>query len=213
MEGKMIKLINNYEIPVMGYGSSIVNNDISGLKAILRECRIYSKSKRQHKLNVSLPKCVDYAMNNSINMFDTSSAYGASETVIGKTLQKYKREDYFVVTKLCNGSQYEGNIRKAFEESLKHLKVDYVDLYLMHWPVADYFKDSWKELEKLYDEKLCKAIGVCNFDINHLEELETVANIMPMTNQIECHPLFTQEKLRKYCKEKEIGRASCRERV
>ena len=74
----------------------------------------------------------------------------------------------------------------------------------MHWPVTDYFLDSWKEMEKLYKEGMCKAIGVCNCNIHHLNELESVAEIMPMVNEFECHPLFTQKELREYCKEKNI---------
>lgn len=74
----------------------------------------------------------------------------------------------------------------------------------MHWPVEGHYLDNWKQMEELYREGVCKAIGVCNCNIHHLRELEKCAEIMPMVNQIECHPLFTQEKLRTYCKEKGI---------
>lgn len=200
----LIQLNNGSFIPQMGYGSAIVNNHIHSVKSLLRECKILVKNKRQHRLNMALSGCVDSAMKNHLNMFDTSMAYGQSELVIGKTLKKYKREDFYIVTKLCNHSQYEGNIRKALEESLKHLGVDYVDMYLMHWPVSDIYPDSWKEMEKLYEEKMCRAIGVCNFDTNHFSELEKTANIIPAVNQIECHPLFTQNELRGYCNERGI---------
>lgn len=199
-----VKLNNGSLIPQMGYGSSIVNNHIHNVKSFLRECKISVTNKRQHKLNTSLAECVNGSMKNHLNMFDTSMAYGQSEIVIGKTLKKYKREDYFIVTKLCNRSQYDGNIRKAMEESLRRLNVEYVDMYLMHWPVTDIYLNSWKEMEKLYEEGLCKAIGVCNCEVNHLNELEKVANIIPAVNQIECHPLFTQDSLREYCNEKNI---------
>ena len=82
--------------------------------------------------------------------------------------------------------------------------MEYVDLYLMHWPVTGKFIDSWKEMEKLYKEGKCKAIGVCNFNIHHFEELKKHAEIMPMVNEIECHPLFTQNEIREYCKENDI---------
>lgn len=199
-----VKLNNGSLIPQMGYGSSIVNNHIHNVKSFLRECKISVTNKRQHKLNTSLAECVNGSMKNHLNMFDTSMAYGQSEIVIGKTLKKYKREDYFIVTKLCNRSQYDGNIRKAMEESLRRLNVEYVDMYLMHWPVTDIYLNSWKEMEKLYEEGLCKAIGVCNCEVNQLNELEKVANIIPAVNQIECHPLFTQDSLREYCNEKNI---------
>ena len=79
--------------------------------------------------------------------------------------------------------------------------MDYIDLYLMHWPVEGHYIKSWKIMEQLYREGKCKAIGVCNFNIHHLEELRKNAEIIPMVNQVECHPLFTQNELRKYCKE------------
>lgn len=200
----LIKLNNGSMIPQIGYGSSIVNNHIHNVRTFLRECKMSVVNKRQHRLNISVAGCVDSAMKNQLNMFDTSMAYGQSEIVIGKTLKKYKRDDYYIVTKLCNRSQFGGNIRNALEESLRRLGVEYVDMYLMHWPVKDIYPGSWKEMEKLYEDKLCRAIGVCNFDICHLQELEKTANIVPAVNQIECHPLFTQNELRGYCNDKGI---------
>lgn len=88
--------------------------------------------------------------------------------------------------------------------SLKNLDTDYVDLYLMHWPVEGKYIKSWKIMERLYEKGLAKAIGVCNCNIHHLEELRKQAKIMPMVNQFECHPLFTQNELREYCKENNI---------
>lgn len=137
-------------------------------------------------------------------MFDTSRAYAGSECMLGKSLKKYDRDKYYIVTKLCNGDQYKGNVRVALEKSMTELGVDYVDLYLMHWPVEEHYIDSWRQMEELYKEGMCKAIGVCNFNIHHLQELEKSAEIMPMVNQFECHPLLTQENLRKYCNDRHI---------
>lgn len=86
-----------------------------------------------------------------------------------------------------------------FAEVLEELKTDYLDVYLLHWPVKDIWLNSWKQMEKLYNQGICKTIGVCNCNIHHLEELKKVATIMPMINQFECHPLFTQNALREYC--------------
>ena len=137
-------------------------------------------------------------------MFDTSRAYGASEIILGDELRRYDREKAFIVTKLSNTGQYNGNIRAAFESSLKRLNVEYIDLYLIHWPVTDLYLNSWKEIEKIYKEGKCRAIGVSNCNIHHLEEIGKVAEIVPMVNEIECHPLFTQNELRRYCHSNQI---------
>lgn len=162
------------------------------------------KNHKQFKLDVSAHKVIKAAMKNNRCCFDASRAYGGAEYVLGKALKRYDRSKYFIVTKLRNKDQYQGDIRAAFEKSLSELGTSYVDLYLMHWPVTDLFVKNWKEIEKLYEEGLCRAIGVCNCNIHHLETLKRSANFFPMVNQFECHPLFTQDELRNYCKENNI---------
>ena len=100
---------------------------------------------------------------------------------------------------MCNADQFNGDTRAALEKSLRELDMEYVDLYLLHWPVTDTYITTWQKVERLYEEGLCKAIGVCNCNIHHLEEMKRLVNIMPMVNQFECHPLFTQDRLREYC--------------
>lgn len=206
--GKFI-LNNGLEIPDLCFGTGITyvhNIGIQGKIQILK-CQmksILNRDKKSSLLNINLPKMIDTSMRNGCCCFDTSRAYGASEFTLGQTLKKYSRNSFFVITKLCNTDQYNKNVRGGLESSLKELGMDYVDLYLMHWPVADYFIDSWKEMETLYKEGKCKAIGVCNCNIHHLQELKQHAEIMPMVNEIECHPLFTQDNLRSYCAENDI---------
>ena len=77
--------------------------------------------------------------------------------------------------------------------------MEYVDLFLMHWPVENHYVRNWVVMEELLSKGKCKAIGVCNFNIHHLEELKKNASVMPAVNEIECHPLFTQNELRNYC--------------
>lgn len=143
-------------------------------------------------------------MENGCNLFDTSSAYGSSESRLGEALKKYPRDKYFIITKIDNRSQYEDRVQETFYKSLKSLNVDYVDLLLLHWPVENIYQKSWKILEMLYEEGLCRAIGVSNFNIHHLESLEAVGNVKPMVDEFECHPLFTQNDLRSYCRSKDI---------
>lgn len=201
---KDIVLCNDVIMPDVCFGTGITNIYSTGIKRKAKIAKnkikvILNKDKKNALMNINLSKIVDISMQHGCKCFDTSRAYGASELVLGNTLNKYPRESYFLVTKLCNTDQYNGSVREGLENSLKALKTDYVDLYLMHWPVEGHFIDSWKEMEKLYSEGKCKAIGVCNFNIHHLEELKLYATIMPMVNEVECHPLFTQNELREYC--------------
>lgn len=135
-------------------------------------------------------------------MIDSSAAYG-NESIIAEAIKRsgLKREDVFITNRVSNRQQYEGTVRKDFMQSLKNFGVDYFDLYMFHWPVTDHFIDTYKELEKLYKEGLVKAIGVCNCNIHHLQEILDKCEIVPAVNQFEVHPLFTQKNLILFCKE------------
>jgi diketogulonate reductase-like aldo/keto reductase len=203
-----VVLSNGVNLKQLCFGTGINGKYRYGNADSLQKIRYYArnliKDRRQFKTDIGFSSLIDAAMKNDCCMFDTSRAYGGSEYLLGKALKKYNRNDFQIITKLRNKDQYQKDIRGAIEKSLSELGMDFVDVYLMHWPVSDYFLDSWKEMENLYRDGLCKAIGVCNCNIHHLKEIETVAEIMPMVNEIECHPLFTQNELRKYCHDKDI---------
>lgn len=204
-----IKLYNGTELPDLCFGSGITSIHSSGIiRGIQRmKCLIKIAAGRGRglaTLNYHLPQIIEICMQENCRMFDTSRAYGASEYILGQTLKKYKRNEYKIVTKLGNKDQFTSNVRGGFEKSLSELGMEYVDLYLMHWPVEGHYIESWKVMENLYKEGKCKAIGVCNCHIHHLEELRKSTDIKPMVNEIECHPLFTQNELRDYCKEERI---------
>ncbi|WEG16864.1 aldo/keto reductase [Alkalihalophilus pseudofirmus] len=136
---------------------------------------------------------------------DTAAVY-YNEEGVGSAIKKsgVAREELFITTKVWNDDQgYESALR-AFDQSMNKLGLDVLDLYLVHWPVEDKFKDTWKALETLYKAGKVRAIGVSNFNVTHLEELLKTAEIKPMVNQIEFHPYLLQEDLRKYCKEQGI---------
>jgi diketogulonate reductase-like aldo/keto reductase len=114
-----------------------------------------------------------------------------------------KREDIFVTSKLWNGDQGYDTALRAFDASLQRLGFDYLDLYLIHWP-KPLNRESWHAMEKLYNEKRIRAIGVSNFHIHHLEELFVSCEIKPAVNQIEFHPRLVQQPLLDYCKKNEI---------
>jgi diketogulonate reductase-like aldo/keto reductase len=137
---------------------------------------------------------------------DTAAAYH-NEAGVGKAVKDcgLKREDIFITTKLWNEEQRKDNQYKAFEESLQRLGVDYVDLYLIHWPVKEKYVESWKILEKIYKEGRARAVGVSNFHKYHLEDVFAASDLVPAVNQVECHPELTQVELVEYCRSKGIA--------
>lgn len=137
---------------------------------------------------------------------DTAAFY-KNEQQVGEAVcaSGKKREDIFITSKVWNTDQGYDETLKAFEETLKALNTDYLDLYLTHWPVIDKFTETYRAIERLYDEKLLRATGVSNHQIHHLEKLFATANVKPMVNQVELHPYLSQVELRNFCKENDIA--------
>lgn len=144
---------------------------------------------------------VKAALKAGYKSIDTAALYQNEESV-GNAIKEsgVPREELFITTKVWNSDQRENTVLEAFETSLKKLGLDYVDLYLIHWPVAGKYKQTWKVLEKLFKEGRIRAIGVSNFKEHHLDDLMADAEIKPMVNQVELHPLLSQPELRDYCK-------------
>ena len=136
---------------------------------------------------------------------DTATVYG-NEHGVGKTIREsgIPREDIFLTTKVWNDDQRERRTLAAFEESLERLETEYVDLYLVHWPVKDCYQNTWKEMEEIYQSGRAKAIGVSNFQVHNLEDILRDSQIVPAVNQIELHPLLAQSELLKFCQEHKI---------
>ncbi len=136
---------------------------------------------------------------------DTAAIY-KNEEGVGKAIKEsgVSREELFVTTKVWNADQGYDSTLVAFEESRKKLGLEYIDLYLVHWPVKGKFKDTWKALEKLYHDGAVRAIGVSNFQIHHLQDVMADCTIKPMVNQVEYHPLLIQRELLAFCKENQI---------
>ena len=148
---------------------------------------------------------VRWAIEAGYTHIDTAKVY-ANEKSVGQGVRDsgMQRETLFVTTKLWNDDMRASRQQEAFEESLKALGMDYVDLYLVHWPVTNY-RESWKAMEKIYASGKAKAIGVSNFQIHHLDDLLANSEVVPALNQIELHPRLTQEALRSYCEKKGIA--------
>lgn len=150
-------------------------------------------------------RAVSSALNAGYRLIDTASMYG-NEAGVGRAIRAsgIARDKLFVTTKVWNNQQGYDSTLKAFEESNDKLGLDYVDLYLVHWPVKETYKETYRALEELYDQGRVRAIGVSNFQSHHLEDLMGACRIKPMVNQIELHPLLTQKKLLMFCRKEGI---------
>ncbi|MDR6121062.1 diketogulonate reductase-like aldo/keto reductase [Bacillus sp. SLBN-46] len=145
---------------------------------------------------------VKAAIRNGYRSIDTAAIY-QNEEGVGQAIREsgIAREELFVTSKVWNADLgYESTIA-AYETSLKKLGLDYLDLYLIHWPVAGKYKEAWRALETLYKEGRVKAIGVSNFHVHHLEDIMKDAEIKPMVNQVEYHPRLAQKEIRAFCLE------------
>lgn len=149
-------------------------------------------------------KIIKYALKIGYRQIDTASFYG-NEVGIGNGIKEsgINREDIFLVTKLWNDDHGYDKTIEAFNKSLERLQVDYIDLYLIHWP-NKLNSETWKAFEHLYKTGKVKSIGVCNFKIGHLEELKKTAEIMPMVNQVEIHPQSSKSDMLRYCEANNI---------
>ena len=152
-----------------------------------------------------MEETVHTALNIGYRLIDTASFY-ENEEGVGKAIREsgIPREDIFVTTKVWNSDQGYDSALKAFETSFNKLGLDYIDLYLIHWPVSAKYKDTWKALERLYHEGAVKAIGVSNFQPHHLEDIIATGNEKPVVNQVECHPLLTQAEVKEFCAKHDI---------
>jgi Aldo/keto reductases, related to diketogulonate reductase len=152
---------------------------------------------------------VKTAIKHGYRSIDTAAIYRNEEGVgqaIAEAIREYSvpREELFVTSKVWNSDQGYQSTLDAFELSLKKLGLDYLDLYLIHWPVKGKYKETWKALEHIYKSGKVRAIGVSNFHVHHLEDLLAEAEIVPAVDQVELHPYLTQVGLREFAQSKGI---------
>lgn len=143
---------------------------------------------------------VDAAYRCGYRLFDTASVYG-NEELLGNAIRDLDipRESIFLTSKVWNNAQRLGDVSGAFQRTLDRLGTDYIDLYLIHWPVPGCIRQTWKELIRLKESGLARSIGVSNFSPAQLECLERETGVVPVLNQIECHPLWRQGETVDYC--------------
>ncbi|MDQ3076231.1 MAG: aldo/keto reductase [bacterium] len=184
-----IKLNNGVEMPVIGFGTYKIPE------------------------GEEVENAVKWAFNAGYRMIDTAKIY-KNEEGVGRAIKQYGllREEFFITTKVWNEDQGYENTLEAIDQSLKKLGLAYVDLYLVHWPTADpevnksinKREETWKAMEEIYKSGKAKAIGVSNYTMSHLREMEEYATIMPAVNQVEFNPFLYQEGLLNYCKKNNI---------
>ncbi|MGE8722043.1 aldo/keto reductase [Leptospira terpstrae] len=150
-------------------------------------------------------EAVKSALSLGYRHIDTAAIYG-NEADVGTAIKEagVNRSDIFLVTKLWNADQGYDTALRAIDVSLKKLGTDYVDMYLIHFPVSGKRNDSWKALEKIKADGKAKSIGVSNFMVPHLEELLKETGTVPAMNQVEYHPFLQDTKLKDYCIQKGI---------
>lgn len=182
---KSVKLNNGILMPMLGYGVFRVDD------------------------GKELADKVYFAIEQGYRSIDTAAIYG-NEASVGQGINRaieaglVKREDLFVTSKVWNAGLTFEETKAAYQETLDKMQLDYLDLYLIHWPGKDKYLEAYRALEELYQEKKVKAIGVSNFQVHHLEKLLSASSVMPVVNQVEFHPRLIQKDLRAYMKEKGI---------
>lgn len=178
-----ITLNNNTRMPQMGFGVAQMEDDVA-------------------------ESAVTKALETGYTSIDTAMLYN-NEKGVGRALQNSSvaREDLFITTKVWNSDQGYDSTLRAFDESLERLGLDTVDLYLIHWPAPEFnlYIDTYKAMEKLVSDGRIKAIGVSNFEIEHLERLLAECDVPPTVNQVECHPYLAQNELKEYCAKHDIA--------
>ena len=147
-----------------------------------------------------MDRAIHSALEAGYRLIDTAAAY-YNEREIGEAIKSstVTREEIFITTKLDNSDHGYKSTFRAFEQSLSRLDTDYVDLYLIHWPISRRRNESWKAMEELLEKGKCKAIGVSNYMINHLEDLKKNSSVLPAVNQIEFNPFVFEREVKEYC--------------
>jgi methylglyoxal/glyoxal reductase len=177
-----ITLNNGVKMPMVGLGTYLSKDGNETYEAVLN------------------------ALEAGYRLIDTAAFY-KNESSVGQAIKDsgINRSEIFVTTKLWNTDHGYKQTKKAFDQSLRLLGLDYIDLYLIHWPTNyELVRESYKAMEDLYHEGKIKALGVSNFNIHHIDNLLEFATVKPMVNQVECHPGLQQHKLQEYCEQKGI---------
>jgi methylglyoxal/glyoxal reductase len=155
-------------------------------------------------------EAVFWALKHGYRLIDTAAIY-ENETGCGNAIHaalsalKLARNDVFVTSKLWNQDIRNSQEQEAFQATLKKLKLEKLDLYLIHWPISGKLEQGWKQMESIYESGKSRAVGVSNYHIHHLKQIAKSSKLVPHVNQVECHPFLQQKDLRKYCEDNGIA--------
>jgi methylglyoxal/glyoxal reductase len=182
----------------MSFSPSVTLNN--GIEMPLLGLGIYTPGQKNE-----VKQAVLWALEMGCRLLDTATIY-KNEDEVGQAIIEsgIDRKEVFLTTKVWQDDMGFDQTLKAFDQSLKMLQTDYVDLYLLHWPMRDTRKETWKALEQIYASGRAKAIGVCNYYVPHFEELFEYANIIPAVNQTEFHPYCYLPDVLAYCQQRNI---------
>ncbi len=181
-----VKLSNGVEIPIVGFGCAAIGE--------------FQESSSM------VTEVMTEAIEAGYRHFDTATIYNTESNVAEAISQSgLSREEFFITTKVQKSELGYDETLKACERSLKELKVDVIDLYLVHWPIKESFLEAWRALERLYEEGVVRAIGGSNFAQRHIEAVEAKGNFPLMMNQVELHPFYSQPGLRQFCEARKIA--------
>lgn len=184
MAQKLIPLNSGYRIPQLGFGT-------------------YQVAKEDTQ------RTVEYAIEQGYRHIDTAQMYG-NEAEVGAAVRAsgLPREDFFLTTKLNNGNHLPEDARRSFAESLEVMGLDYVDLFLIHWPLPNLYGEgyvqTWQTMLEFRSSGAARSVGVSNFEQEHLEKIIEATGEVPAVNQIELHPYFQNRGLAEFCRENGI---------
>lgn len=196
------KLNNGNTIPCICFGPGMMTRGMKVPQSILEKVRYKIKYKRAEFI---FRAAIDSAINTGYRFIDYSATYGR-EDLICKSIKNsgVQRADFILTTRVSNKAQYNGSIKDEFYRSLERYDVDYIDLLMFHWPVTSRYVETWQQMIELYEEGLCKNLGVSNCHQHHIEQLIKETGVTPSINQVEIHPLFTQKPLIDFCNKQGI---------
>lgn len=150
-------------------------------------------------------RAVRSAIDTGYRHIDTATLY-MNEKAVGKAIRDsgIPRQELFVTTKLWGSDVLNNNVQGAFNTSLDNLNIEYLDLYLVHWPVKGKLQSTWQQVEEIHRSGSVRSIGLSNHQVHHMKEALVGSTIKPVVNQVECHPYLRQDELKAYCRDNGI---------